>query len=341
MSSFFDATNGSGLIGSWLSASMYGVTLAQTYIFFNRPLRSSTFLRMLVLCLWLLDTIHTAVVCTTVYHYSVSNAFNEAAILNTTWSITVSLELIRTIWLKPSDKLQASVGINVVVVTICQLYFVSIVYKLCKKTWLRISLTAVIMIFIILHFGWGLGMFTLLTFTLVCDSYAIAAVVIFMAPRKTFAEYSTKQSVGFLPYAISQLPVDFAIAGSLCILLYKKRTGFQRTETIINTLILYAVNSVVALVEALAVGIAPDSFWFSAAEFVIGQLYTNSLLAMLNGKDLVQDGGRSWSIHSHPLVALPLQNMTRTLPMAGIGHKNEDLAGHNSTYDNEMSECQV
>ncbi|KAF9058404.1 hypothetical protein BDP27DRAFT_1432864 [Rhodocollybia butyracea] len=199
MSSFFDATNGSGLIGSWLSASMYGVTLAQTYIFFNRPLRSSTFLRMLVLCLWLLDTIHTAVVCTTVYHYSVTNAFNEAAILDTTWSIT------------------ASVGINVIVVTICQ-----------------------------------------------------------SAPSKTFAEYSTKQSVGFLPYAITQLPVDFAIAGSLCVLLYKKRTGFQRTETIINTLILYAVNrcvftSVVALVEALAVGIAPDSFWFSAAEFVIGQ----------------------------------------------------------------------
>ncbi|KAF9058408.1 hypothetical protein BDP27DRAFT_1338856 [Rhodocollybia butyracea] len=61
MSKFFDATNGSGLIGSWLSASMYGVTLAQTYIFFNRPLRSSAPLKVLVLCLWFLDTIHTAI----------------------------------------------------------------------------------------------------------------------------------------------------------------------------------------------------------------------------------------------------------------------------------------
>ncbi|KAF9063907.1 hypothetical protein BDP27DRAFT_1451026, partial [Rhodocollybia butyracea] len=153
------------------------------------------------------------------------------------------------------------------------------------------------------------------------------AVVIIVAPR-TLVEDSTKQSVGYLPYAITQLPVDFAIAGSLCILLYKKRTGFQRTRTLINTLILYAVNrciftSVVALVEALAVGIAPNAFWFSAAEYVIGQLYANSLLAMLNGQGSIPDGRtssttdlnllplQSFHTHSHQ-VALPLQNMTVT-----------------------------
>ncbi|KAF9058409.1 hypothetical protein BDP27DRAFT_380167 [Rhodocollybia butyracea] len=191
------------------------------------------------------------------------------------------------------------------------------------------------MVFIILHFGWGL------------------AVVILVAPRRTFLEDATKQSVGYLPYAITQLPVDFAIAGSLCILLYKRRTGFRRTKTLINTLILYAVNrciftSVVALVEALAVGIAPDSYWYSAAEYVIGQLYTNSLLAMLNSQDSISDGGTSWSadlnilplqnlhVHSHP-VALPLQNITVT----GTEHKNEDSAGRNSTYDNDMSDCRT
>ncbi|KAF9063561.1 hypothetical protein BDP27DRAFT_232790 [Rhodocollybia butyracea] len=247
----FDATYGSNLIGSWLSASMYGLTSVQTYLFFNRHQGNSTSLKALVLSLWVLDTAHAAVVCHIVYHYLISNAFNPTAFLLPVWS------------------LPASVAINALVVAVCQLYFMSVVYKLSKKGWIRISLTAFIMISIILHFGWGI------------------ATVVFMALQKTLAGYVTKQAIAFLPYTITQLPVDFALAGSLCILLYKKRTGFRRTETLINTLIIYAVNrciltSAVALVEALAVGIAPSSFWFIAAEYIMGQLYANSLLATLN-----------------------------------------------------------
>ncbi|KAF9066357.1 hypothetical protein BDP27DRAFT_1449817 [Rhodocollybia butyracea] len=293
--SAFEVTFGSNLIGSWLTAALYGLTTAQTYTFFNNRYGNSTSLKMLVFSLWVLDTLHTVVVFHIIYHYLISSAFNAPAFLLPVWS------------------LPASVVVNAFVVAICQIYFTWVIYKLCKKTWLRITLTMFIMAFIILHFGWG-----------------IATAVIMML-QKTLADYQTKQFVAFLPYTITQLPVDFALAASLCILLFKKRTAFQRTETLINTLIMYAVNrciltSAVALVEVLAVGIAPDSFWFIAAEYILGQLYVNSLLATLNGRDSVKDsssrgdatlssGGFNAipldNIHHHP-VALELQNASES-----------------------------
>jgi hypothetical protein len=44
------------------------------------------------------------------------------------------------------------------------------------------------------------------------------------------------------PFAMFAVLADFAIAGSLCVLLHHRRTPFKRTNNMISTLILYAIN---------------------------------------------------------------------------------------------------
>ncbi|OCB91614.1 hypothetical protein A7U60_g1113 [Sanghuangporus baumii] len=72
-------------------------------------------------------------------------------------------------------------------------------------------------------------------------------------------------------------------------LLRKSRSGFQRTDSIINRLVMYTVGSgfitslwmVLALV---AVGVARDSLIYALADLVLPKLYFNCLLASLNAR---------------------------------------------------------
>jgi hypothetical protein len=44
------------------------------------------------------------------------------------------------------------------------------------------------------------------------------------------------------PFAVFAVLADFAIAGSLCVLLHNRRTIFKGTNNMISTLIIYAIN---------------------------------------------------------------------------------------------------
>ncbi|PPR06341.1 hypothetical protein CVT24_002514 [Panaeolus cyanescens] len=65
---------------------------------------------------------------------------------------------------------------------------------------------------------------------------------------------------------------DVLIAVTLCTLLHRCRTGFQRSDTMINKLI----------------SVAGDTFIYIAFFFCIGRLYTNSLLATLNARNMIR-----------------------------------------------------
>jgi len=91
------------------------------------------------------------------------------------------------------------------------------------------------------------------------------------------------------------------IAASMCWSLYRWRTGFARTDSIIMTLTTYIVNSGL-LVSLLAVAVminfvvSPTSMIWVAIYWTMGKCYVNSLLAMLNSRDYV----RNRSTTDHP-----------------------------------------
>ncbi|KIK02541.1 hypothetical protein K443DRAFT_96699 [Laccaria amethystina LaAM-08-1] len=94
---------------------------------------------------------------------------------------------------------------------------------------------------------------------------------------------------------------DVLIAGTLCIILHRSRTGFHRSDTMINKLILFSVNtgvltSLCAIASLISIVVAGHTFLYIAFFFCIGRLYSNSLLATLNARKMIR--GAADGIHS-------------------------------------------
>ncbi|KAF8876719.1 hypothetical protein BD779DRAFT_1559523 [Infundibulicybe gibba] len=89
----------------------------------------------------------------------------------------------------------------------------------------------------------------------------------------------------------SGLFADSVIATTLCVALWRSRTGFPRTDSIVNTLILYTINTCdfCSLTCFITYAVWPHKFIFLGFFFLLNKLYFNSLLAILNGQDHLQD----------------------------------------------------
>ncbi|OBZ66978.1 hypothetical protein A0H81_13061 [Grifola frondosa] len=112
----------------------------------------------------------------------------------------------------------------------------------------------------------------------------------------------------YLSFATA-LTADFIIAVSLCWLLGRHRTGFQRTDSIIWVLILYSVNTCVLMtIFAFCCLITfikmPDNFVYIAFYFAMPKLFLNFLLATLNMRKHVHEIGSSAAVMSIPLSAI-------------------------------------
>jgi len=86
--------------------------------------------------------------------------------------------------------------------------------------------------------------------------------------------------------------IDVLIAGTLCILLYLARTGFKRSDSMINRLILFIISTgsltaIFAIVALICLFAIPYSLTYGALYQCIGYLYTNSFLTTLNRRSTV------------------------------------------------------
>ncbi|KAG1792445.1 uncharacterized protein HD556DRAFT_1379585 [Suillus plorans] len=82
---------------------------------------------------------------------------------------------------------------------------------------------------------------------------------------------------------------DILIAVLLCTFLQRSRTGFRRSDTMINKLMLFTINtglitSVCAMMSFISIVLWPDTYIYIAFYFCVGRLYCNSLLATLNAR---------------------------------------------------------
>jgi len=98
----------------------------------------------------------------------------------------------------------------------------------------------------------------------------------------------------FLYLAFSSFVVaDALIAASLCTLLWKSRTYFQSTNSLLSTLIMYSVHTGVltctcAFACLISYATMPNNLVFIGIYIVTGKLYLNALLAFLNARTLLR-----------------------------------------------------
>ncbi|ETW81805.1 hypothetical protein HETIRDRAFT_173483 [Heterobasidion irregulare TC 32-1] len=168
--------------------------------------------------------------------------------------------LTRTVW-----------ALNGVIGLIVECFFARRVWILGKN----IYITATIVILSLLHFVFG---------------------IVFTVEEFILQEFSRFPSLIWIACAGlgSAAATDIIIAASMCWYLWKSRTGFKGTDSIIATLMAYSINtglltSIIATAAVITFAVLPSSFVWLSCFWVLGKCYVNSFLATLNNREALRN----------------------------------------------------
>ncbi|KAI0959388.1 hypothetical protein AcW1_004224 [Taiwanofungus camphoratus] len=251
--SVLDETMGAAFIGVVVAAVLYGVSCVQLLYYYARYPTDAWHLKFLVAAVWLFDTVHQALITHTVYTYLVTNFSNPPILGIIIWSLIIE------------------VLFNGFTALLVQSFYALRIWKLSSQ---NIWITAIVMLLILGEFSCVLA-------------YAILAI-----QMHTFAELSQLKGLSMSVNAIAAAG-DLVIALSLCFMLHRSRTGFRRSDGLINKLIVFTVNtglltSVCAVCSLIAIVVLPGTFIYICFYFTLGRLYTNSILATLNARSILR-----------------------------------------------------
>ncbi|KZT37194.1 hypothetical protein SISSUDRAFT_882538 [Sistotremastrum suecicum HHB10207 ss-3] len=280
---------GPGLIGALVTMMLYGILTDQCYTYYRQFPQDHTSHRVLVAFLWLIDTFHVAVMSHAAYWYFVTNYGNPDPFEFAVWSLILT-------WM-----------LNILVAFIVQLYFTWRIHQVSgNKWWLTISITTLVL----LHCAFGME----------------NVVILFVDHRVGLLRSITLGSA--VPWAVFTVLSDMAISGSLCFLLSGKKTGFRDTNSLIDSLMIFAINRslltcAVAILEIICFVTLPNSLAFIGVDLISGKLYSNSLLATLNARKslaLKYSGSQFRTTESTNLTFAPISHIVplETAEMFGV-----------------------
>ncbi|GLB40665.1 hypothetical protein LshimejAT787_0805360 [Lyophyllum shimeji] len=245
-----DSKLGAAFLGNLVAGIFYGLTCMQSYTYF-RSKKDRPCFRMVILLLWFLDTLQLALVTHGLYFYLVSSFGNILALLTPTWSFI--------------SQIYVTCASDIIVRCI----FGCRVWRLVGRSKVLAACIAAVSV---LTLGTGFAFATKIS-----------------TDKLRFGGFGTISH--FLYIALgSGVAVDLLIAVSLCWSLSKSRTGFKKTDSIVNTLMMYAINTgllttICAAACFITYAVWPHEFTFIAIYFSLPKLYLNSLLATLNSRD--------------------------------------------------------
>ncbi|EDQ99371.1 uncharacterized protein LACBIDRAFT_316568 [Laccaria bicolor S238N-H82] len=262
-----DNTMGAMMIGVIVSAVLHGVCLVQAFFYFTKYKKDIWYIKALVITTVVFDAIHLCFISHTVYHYVITNYHNPDRLRILIWSVV--MEALFT-------------GVNGGIV---QTFYTQRVWRLSKRNYF---LTGFILCLIMATTGCG------------------TAWVILAMQMTTYEELLKITPLTITINALSSA-TDVLIAVSLCIMLHNARTGFKKSDTIINRLMIFIVNTGVltttcAIAALIALVASSHSLIYASFYFCIGRFYTNSFLATLNARKRISSDVDETS---HMMVSLP------------------------------------
>jgi len=248
-----DNTMGAMLIGVIVAATLWGVSCVQMWFYYNYYPKDAWYIKLLVAAVFLSDTIHQILVTHTIYTYVISNFGNVVELGNLVWSILVE------------------VLFNGITALMVQSFMTLRVWRLSNRSYI---LTGVVTLLVIGEF---------------------VAVLYYCAKAFQLQTYAQLVSVKNTSMSINVLAAagDVLIAIVLCSMLQKSRTGFKRSDTMINKLIIFTMNtglltSLCAVASLVSILAAPNTFIYIGFFFCMGRLYSNTLMATLNARQSIR-----------------------------------------------------
>ncbi|KAI3604021.1 hypothetical protein WG66_000785 [Moniliophthora roreri] len=259
---------GMTLLGVLFSSILFGITLSQIYTYFKRFPRDSVSVKVLVIAIAIFDTASVVLVSHAAWYYFVTTGSMKVSV----WSLNVELAL------------------SMFISGIAELFLTYRVWMLSNR---RILLTYTLCSFALLHFGevpvWFPGFSTNHEHLFAVSGLVSAAQFLAL---KDFAKFDSAKIPSILRLSSAAI-CDTGIAISLCYFLQQKRTGYKKTDEIIDHLMIFSINSglltsltsISCLVTYLVV---PKTWVYHALCFLISRLYGNTFLCALNTRQILQ-----------------------------------------------------
>jgi len=270
-------TIGAVIVGWGVSSLLFGMLCIQAWSYFTRYTNDSTSYKILVISLWVLEALHQAFIGHIAWYYIVDNAGSLLVLLN-----------------PPIWTLSVQILLGAVVGFVVKTCFGLRVWKFSRGNYL---VTGLILGMALTQFVVAV-LFTIRSFHLrVGEADEI----------KTLA--TTALSLG--------VATDILTAASLSFFLHKMRTGYKRSDTLINRLIIYSVNtgaltSVFSVAVLVTYNTMPDNLIFIALYFTLSKLYANSCLATLNTRRFVHGRGTDREEATIPTFVMVANTIHRT-----------------------------
>ncbi|KAH9851829.1 hypothetical protein C2E23DRAFT_732426 [Lenzites betulinus] len=133
----------------------------------------------------------------------------------------------------------------------------------------------------------------------------------------SLAHIAQMKIVGTLSLGLG-MATDVVIAAALCFFLRNLRTGHRQDDSVVNSLILYAIStggltSVISLTTLILYNFMPGNFIFMAFYFVLSKIYANSFLAALNTRRISRGRGTDAETNTMPTFLMVGKVTQRTI----------------------------
>ncbi|KAF8580007.1 hypothetical protein K439DRAFT_1637393 [Ramaria rubella] len=240
-------------IGILFSTALYGVASIQAFIYAERNLKDALWLRVMVVLVWLFESVHTGLTWALLYSLTVTNYGQPSAIENTPWSLAMTIPLT------------SFVGSTV------QVFFAYRVRVLSG----RMILPIIAWTGAILRLGFGV---------------TLGVVVVKSQTIPRFFQHFRWLVDAQLSLDAA---VDILNTGSLCYYLLCRRTDFKPTQRLVDKLVVYTIEtglltSLCAVTVLICSLIMPDNLIYLSVFMIYPKLFSNSLFTSLNTRQALR-----------------------------------------------------
>ncbi|KIJ25809.1 hypothetical protein M422DRAFT_72031 [Sphaerobolus stellatus SS14] len=275
-------------IGAIISMTLYGFATNQAYLYYKIYSREdSVETKSTVLGLWVLETLQMFFVCHTVWFYLVNGLGNASILTMLIWSWALEL------------------AVTVIITFIVRSVYMQQLWLVSSKRWSLVGLALVCALAQL-----GLGIETSINMRVIRSSIILCLefmsiyrlrdpriAVVFM-PRFQVIQYVASRETFLIRdrqwilagKSIASVLADVILTGSMCYFLHASRTGLQRTNDLLNSLLIFTLNrGVLAMIMEAAVMITfftmKNNYIFAALHLMLSKFHTTSLYGLLLQRD--------------------------------------------------------
>jgi len=261
---------GSILAGVFVSLVFYGISILQTFLYYERYTGDTILLKSLVAWVFVLDTLHIFPICAGVWQYFVVHFGDDTFLAYTHAPLVISLVVTSAV----SSTVQS--------------FFIYRIWLLTRSHF-RWLLPAILMPFVVAQLVLG-GL---------CTVVAMAFDTSLSAVSESLLSTAANAGNGVA------MAVDITITISLCTLLAMTRTGFHTdTDRMLLRLIFISVNTglssaLFAFLSVILLVVYPTNLIFTALYYPLCTVYCNTILASLNVRSYVRGGSEIRELNPH------------------------------------------